>query len=90
MRAVVTIAVPVAAARPNVARFQVHFTPMGLAVLVTRAGFEIIRMGQWGNQDYELKLLARGKWLGYPLLAKPVKNDPLHPVGVWTLVRKPP
>ena len=29
------------------------------------------------------------KWLGYKMLEKPVKNDPQHPLCVWTLVRKP-
>ncbi len=66
-----------------------HYTPMGLAMAVTRAGFEIVHTGQWGNIDYEVKLFSRTKWLGYKMLEKPVKNDPQHPVGVWTLVRKP-
>ena len=35
-----------------------HFTPMGLAMNAVQAAFEIVEMGQWGNQDYGTNLLG--------------------------------
>lgn len=65
-----------------------HFTPMGLAVFMKQAGFEIIEVGQWGNTDYINKLTNTYSWPGYCDLNKPIINDKNHPCQVWTLVRK--
>jgi SAM-dependent methyltransferase len=70
-----------------------HYTPMGLAVLLRRAGFEIVQAGQWGNYDYELELFKHADVLHWPnrnALTKPhIVNSLFHPCQVWALVRKP-
>ena len=36
--------------RPHMTPFHFrHYSPMGLAALLTQAGFEIVELGQWGN-----------------------------------------
>ena len=80
-----------------------HFTPMGLAMNAVQAGFEIVEMGQWGNQDYGTNLLGLLGWPDYKLLAAAAKkrgavdadgepfivNDRNSPAQVWALVRRP-
>ena len=46
-----------------------HFTPMGLAMHMVQAGFQIVEVGQWGNLDYETQLLSQLHWPGYSVLA---------------------
>jgi len=65
-----------------------HYTPMGLAVVLVQAGFEIVEFGQWGNLDYSKKLLTNQRWPEYEHLEHPVVNDPDQPIGVWALAKR--
>jgi len=71
-----------------------HYMPMGLMVLLTSAGFNIVKIGQWGTLKYEIQLLtdltAPGLTSpGYERFEWPMKNDPQHPASVWVLAQKP-
>jgi SAM-dependent methyltransferase len=71
----------------------VHFggmTPMGLAVLMILAGFEIVEMGQWGNYEYLQKLFSTHKWPGYDQLHHNgrVVNEERNVCQCWILCRK--
>ena len=66
-----------------------HFTPMGLAMLFINAGFEVVEIGQWGNLDYEVKLLHTLQWPKWSDLDQPVVNQREHPCACWILARKP-
>jgi SAM-dependent methyltransferase len=72
----------------------IHFgglTPMGLATLLTLAGFEILEMGQWGCERYLRAMFARHAWPGYDQLQVDgrVENEERNVVQCWALVRKP-
>jgi SAM-dependent methyltransferase len=90
--------------RPHMTPYHFrHYSPHGLAALLTQAGFEILETGQWGNKEYLDNLFKLGgmNWpafnLGHvtPPGADPedpavaVENDPGLPVQVWALVRRP-
>uniref|UniRef100_A0A6U6GYX8 Methyltransferase type 11 domain-containing protein n=1 Tax=Odontella aurita TaxID=265563 RepID=A0A6U6GYX8_9STRA len=42
-----------------------HYTPMGLAVMLERAGFEVLEVGVWGNVEYDMGLFRDHKWSDY-------------------------
>jgi SAM-dependent methyltransferase len=69
-----------------------HFqglTPIGLITLLTRAGFEVKEIGQWGNVDYVTKMMQSQKWPSFSTLKQPVLNDRNVPVQVWALACRP-
>lgn len=68
--------------------FQQYF-PDGLAILMYRAGFEIIEVGQWGNRNYAGMMVDGYKWPDVNAMEKPIRNDAGFPVNTWVLVRKP-
>lgn len=65
-----------------------QFYPAGLATLGLQAGFEIVEMGFWGNQEYLLKLFSTYEWSDIYGLSD-LTADPRHPVACWALFRKP-
>ena len=65
-----------------------HFTPMGLAMLFINAGFDIVEIGQWGNLEYEIKLLSTLKWPSWKDLSQPIINEREHPCQCWILARR--
>jgi len=76
---------------PHMAPFHfASFTPMGLAVLLEAAGFEVLELGQWGNADYASKLLRSKSWPSFGELDRPIENDPGVPCALWALARRPP
>lgn len=70
-------------------------TPWGLAVWLDRAGFEILKIGAFGNEQYIHNLATHhtwwpGWWAYFNESRTPqIINDPLRPVNTWALVRKP-
>eukprot|EP00667_Euglena_gracilis_P015306 EG_transcript_15907 len=68
-----------------------HYTPMGLAILFIRAGFEIVEFGQWGNLQYIRNLFEQNEWQAYDkvLTDNKLTNDPSRPAHVWLLARRP-
>jgi SAM-dependent methyltransferase len=66
------------------------FTPMGLAVLMKGAGFEIVEIGQWGNLEYIQRLFATHNWPGYDTLQHggKVVNEERNVCQCWVLCRK--
>ena len=70
-------------------------TPYGLVVWMKQAGFEVLRVGVFGNQEY-MENLARVPtrwiplWKYYNESRRPqIINDPRRPVQSWVAVRKP-
>lgn len=66
-----------------------HIFPDGLSLLMYRAGFEIIEIGQWGNRDYARMMVNGHTWPDINAMQKPIVNDRGFPVNTWSLVRKP-
>jgi len=67
------------------------FTPMGLAVLMENAGFDVCEMGQWGSHKYIDAIFAQHGWPGYDALHVNgvVVNERRNVCQTWTLARKP-
>ena len=71
----------------------IHFngyTPMGLAMLLKTANFEIIEIGQWGNQDYIQKQWSLHDWPGYDRLHNNniIINEEKCACQCWILAKK--
>lgn len=66
------------------------FTPMGLAMLFTVNGFEVLEVGQWGNLEYIVKLWSSHSWPGYSQLQHEnrVTNEKQNVCQCWILARK--
>jgi SAM-dependent methyltransferase len=66
------------------------FTPMGLAMLFKKVGFEIIEIGQWGNFEYIVKLWKSHYWPGYKDLNKNniITNEENNVCQCWILAKK--
>lgn len=70
-----------------------HFgglTPMGLAVLFILNGFEILKMGQWGNYDYISKIFDQHTWPDFYELSDEngeVTNEENNCCQCWILAR---
>jgi SAM-dependent methyltransferase len=80
--------------KPHMTPFHFfHYTPMGLAVLMLQAGFEILETGQFGSFHYEQILLEQQRWPSYADLEAmgngSIVNTETNPDQVWILVRKP-
>ncbi len=66
------------------------YTPMGLPVICEDIGFEIKEVGQWGNEEYMVKLWTRNPgWSDYTQISRPGLNEFHNPVITWVLVQKP-
>jgi SAM-dependent methyltransferase len=63
-------------------------TPTGLGAMMESAGFEILRIGQWGNKEYFMKLFDSLNWPDYKYSEEPGKNDMAYPVMTWCLAIK--
>lgn len=62
------------------------FTPMGLAATAHQANFKILEIGQWGNEEYLIKLWTRNPgWSDYTQLQNPGLNQMHNPVITWGL-----
>jgi SAM-dependent methyltransferase len=68
---------------PN--HFYTGFTSAGLGAIVLESGFEIIRIGQWGNFDYLTKLFKEG-WADYKICSW--NNEKSCPIICWVLAKK--
>ena len=70
-----------------------HYTPMGLAICMLQAGFEVLESEQFGSFDYEWIVLQEHRWPDYLELAKAgngtIVNSSTNPDQTWVLVRKP-
>jgi hypothetical protein len=70
-----------------------HYTPMGLAVLFQRAGFEVLEVGAWGSPKYEEGMLIKHTWLDFSDLQNEdgliINQANTNPDDVWLLARKP-
>ena len=66
------------------------FTPMGLAMLFKKSGFEIIEIGQWGNFEYIARLWNTHSWPGYIDLNKNniISNEERNVCQCWILAKK--
>jgi SAM-dependent methyltransferase len=69
--------------------FFTGYTPMGLAAAAYQAGFKILEIGQWGNEEYLVKLWTRNPgWSDYTQLSNPGLNEIHNPVITWGLFQK--
>ena len=66
--------------------FYNHY-PMGLAMLFLSAGFEILETGQWGNQNYIVKLFSTHSWSDIYQVGK--HNEEKNVAQCWILCKKP-
>ena len=73
-----------------------HFSPIALATTFQRAGFEVLRVGYWGNSHYKEWVEKSNSW---PVLEQIIDrygkkealfNDVLNPVQTWILARRQP
>lgn len=65
------------------------YTPMGLATICASVGFKLLEVGQWGNEEYLVKLWTRQPgWSEYRQLQNPGLNQFQNPVITWALVQK--
>lgn len=70
-------------------------TPYGFVLWLDMAGFKVLRVGQFGNEEY-IKYLGMyttwwPMWLRYYNATRrpQIINDPTRPVQTWALVQKP-
>ncbi len=68
--------------------FYTGFTPVGLGAIVQLAGFEILSIGQWGNQDYLRKAFATRAFPDYRELLNPGFNEINCPIIAWVFACK--
>jgi SAM-dependent methyltransferase len=64
-----------------------RWTPLGLRVLLDRAGFYQLHVGSWGNHACVVANFARS--VVYEPRRHSLENDPDLPVVVWALARRP-
>ena len=67
--------------------FYTGVTPVGLGMMVKLAGFEILKIGQWGNKKYLNKMFESG-WTDYNYNDNPGYNDINCPLITWCLCIK--
>ena len=69
--------------------YYTGYTPMGLVALTHQLGFKILEVGQWGNEEYMVKLWTRRPgWSDYSELTNPGLNETQNPVITWILLQK--
>lgn len=67
------------------------FTPMGLAVLFDRNDFDVVNLGQWGNNKYIEMMFKTQSWPDYNSLKDDlgrVPNEPNSCCQCWILAKK--
>jgi len=69
--------------------FYTGFTPVGLGAMCEAAGFEIMEIGQWGNLQYMMLMMANQTWPDYKCMSIPGINEPHSPITTWVLARRP-
>ena len=67
--------------------FYTGITATGLGAMVKLAGFNIIRIGQWGNKKY-FKQMFDNLWSDYTYSDKPGFNDQDCPLVTWIFAVK--
>ncbi len=68
--------------------FYTGFTPIGLAVMLKLAGFDILSVGQWGNLEYLNAVNSSHSWPDYTPFKNPGLNDTGNPVITWAFAIK--
>ena len=66
--------------------FYTGFTAVGFGALVEECGFEVVKLGQWGNFEYLEKMFVENKWADYRQVSW--KNDVTCPIDCWVLAKK--
>lgn len=69
-------------------------TPYGLATWFARAGFQVLHIGMFGNEEYMHNLANYPTW--WPRWQRyfnqsripHIQNDPARPVQTWVLARR--
>jgi SAM-dependent methyltransferase len=62
--------------------FYTGLTPTGLAVMIKLAGFDILKVGQWGNKIYQRQMFDH-IWSNYTYDKNPGYNDLDCPLVTW-------
>jgi len=72
--------------------FYTGITATGLGAIMKLAGFDILKLGQWGNSEYfhaeSNRRLKRKTWPDFTYSAEPGYNQRTHPVQAWCLAIK--
>lgn len=65
------------------------FTPVGAGAVAKAAGFEILHIGQWGNQAFLHKMFETLNFLDYRSIENDIgRNDFRYPVITWVFAQK--
>lgn len=67
--------------------YYTGITAVGLGAMVKLAGFDIIKIGQWGNKVY-FRQMFDNLWSDYTYSKKPGFNDPDCPLITWVFAIK--
>jgi hypothetical protein len=68
--------------------FYTGITPVGLGAMVKLAGFDILKIGQWGNREYLRQSYATALWPDYTYSSNPGHNEIECPIITWCLATK--
>lgn len=68
--------------------FYTGITPVGLGAMVKLAGFNILKIGQWGNKEYLRQLYVTAQWPDYTYNSNPGHNEIECPIITWCLATK--
>jgi len=76
--------------RPHCTPFHYYtgITPVGLGAIIKLTGFDIFKIGQWGNKEYLNKMFATNGWPDYTYSSNPGYNDIDCPIITWCLAVK--
>jgi SAM-dependent methyltransferase len=67
--------------------FYTGITPVGLGAMVKLAGFDILKIGQWGNKEY-FRQMHDKLWSDYTYSTRAGYNDVKCPIITWCLAIK--
>jgi SAM-dependent methyltransferase len=67
--------------------YYTGFTAVGLGIIATIAGFDVIKIGQWGNKKY-FKQMFDNRWSDYTYSDEPGLCDPDCPLIAWIFAVK--
>jgi len=67
--------------------YYTGITPVGLGAIVKSGGFDILKIGQWGNKTY-FKQMFDNRWSDYKYSDNPGYNDMNCPIITWCLAIK--
>lgn len=68
--------------------YYTGITPVGLGTIIKLAGFDILKIGQWGNKIYLKQMFDNNSWPTYSYTNNPGYNDIDCPIITWCFAIK--